>query len=310
MQFFIEPNEFDGRMAVGELIIKLPAHQEALLLGRDDPQPQVNLFLIISFVTICFIIKMFELIDNYPEELNLMGRFLDELYGYSENDLYVENLFVDTRPDAFTIKPPIVPYEDKYEDAFSKLVCNELTQEDLTRLTNNVVMEYTPVGNVIMSYNSEKGSFEYYSDSIVPYRYLNVVGRKYACVYNCATLMKRRSKAVESIVINEATTIKELESEPRTRAGEGDGETKKSVFAKFKTYNKGASNASMQAGADQSVKRSRIDPDKVVETNRYTSCGKIANMQMLKKVDRKQVDKTYAMSFAEYKQKMTEAKCS
>ncbi len=81
-------------------------------------------------------------------------------------------------------------------------------------------------------------------------------------------------------------------------------ETKKSVFAKFKTYNKGSTHAS----ADTSTKRSRIEPSKVVDTNRYTSCGKIANMQMLQKVDRKQIDKTYAMSFAEYKKQMESMK--
>jgi hypothetical protein len=228
-----------------------------------------------------------------------MGRFLDELYGHSENDLYLEDL-QEVQP-APVEKAPIVPYEDKYKETFSKLACHELTQEELDRLTNNSVMEYTPVGNVIMSYNAEKGSFEYYSDSIVPYRYLNVVGRKYACVYNCAGLMTRGKEQV--LLKQEKELLENITQEPVTTAAAPVEETKRSVFAKFKTYNKGA-NASTQAGADQSNKRGRIEPSKVIETNRYTSCGKIANMQMLKKIDRKQVDKTYAMSFAEYKKKM------
>lgn len=300
MQFFIEPNEFDGRMAIGELIIKLPARQEEALWGIPSSPPRpIDLFFVVGIAAILFFVKMFELIDHYPEELNLMGRFLDELYGYSENDLYLEDLQgVQPVP---AVKAPVAPYEDKYKESFSKLTHHELTQEELNGLTNNSVMEYTPVGNVIMSYNAEKGSFEYYSDSIVPYRYLNVVGRKYACVYNCAGLMTRDKG--EALLKQEKELLENITQEPVITTAPAE-ETKRSVFAKFKTYNKGA-NASTQAGADQSNKRGRIEPSKVIETNRYTSCGKIANMQMLKKIDRKQVDKTYAMSFAEYKKKMS-----
>jgi hypothetical protein len=304
MQFFIEPNELDGGMlGFGELIIKLPIHQEeALWSVPGEPPRQINLFFVAGFVTILFLIKMFELMDYYPEELNLMGRFLDELYGHSEEDLCLEDLLGE---QPAPVAPAPAPYEDKYKETYSKLTLHELTKEELDGLANNSVMEYTPVGNVIMTYNVVKGSFEYYSDSIVPYRYLNVVGRKYACTFNCASLMtKGKEQVVEKMLLENAA--QELVTTPASASEE----TKKSVFAKFKTYNKGAPNLSMQAGADQSNKRGRIDPSKVMETNRYTSCGKIANMQMLKKVDRKQVDKTYAMSFAEYKQKMAESKCS
>jgi hypothetical protein len=36
--------------------------------------------------------------------------------------------------------------------------------------------------------------------------------------------------------------------------------------------------------------------------NRYTWEGRVANLPMLKKVDRKIVDKNYALSFADFKQ--------
>ena len=36
--------------------------------------------------------------------------------------------------------------------------------------------------------------------------------------------------------------------------------------------------------------------------NRYTWEGRLANMSILKKVDRKVVDKNYSMSFADFKQ--------
>lgn len=303
MQFFIEPNEFDGRMGIiGELIIKFPVHQEkALWYDNDVSTPlakQGNIFFIIGFSAFLFLVMMFDLIKHYPEELNLMGRFLDEMYGHARYNEMIEDLNAgserELKPE---LKPESKPYEDKYKESFDKLEFRELTQEELKMFANNRVMEYTPVGNVIMTYNVEKGSFEYYSDSIVPYRYLNVVGRKYVCIFNCVALM--RQQPVKEL--GQDTTL--LEAAP---AAEAEAKPKKNVFAKFKTYNTGATTT--RSSTEQPSKRSRIEPSKVIDTNRYTSCGKIANMQMLQKVDRKQIDKTYAMSFAEYKKQLALSK--
>jgi len=142
----------------------------------------------------------------------------------------------------------------------------------------------------MMRYNSEKQSFEYYSDNIVPNRFLDVVARKFVCAYNCASLYE--VEKIERVV--------RLEEVPK--------KVTSSVFAKFKTYNqtKGQTNQINQTNQQRtSTKRSLVANNvirNVISSNRYTSCGKMANMVMLKKVDRKMVDKTYGMSFAEYKQ--------
>jgi hypothetical protein len=300
MQYFIEPNEFDGRMGViGELIIKLPTYQEEALWDIAPVAKQGNIFFIIGFAAFLFLITMFDLMKHYPEELDLMGRFLDEMYGHEQYNEMLEDLNagleqeVKLEEPSRELEPKLKLYEDKYKESFDKLELRELTQEELKMFANNRVMEYTPVGNVIMTYNVEKGSFEYYSDSIVPYRYLNVVGRKYVCIFDCVALMRQPVKEL----------CQPLSLAPVSIPTE---EPKKNVYAKFKTYNNGS--ATPHSSAEQPSKRSRIEPSKVVDTTRYTSCGKIANMQMLQKVDRKQIDKTYAMSFAEYKKQMESSK--
>ena len=53
----------------------------------------------------------------------------------------------------------------------------------LSMLKNNIIMEKTPLGNVVMFYNHTRTSFEYYSDSTIPYRYLETVARKYVVTY-------------------------------------------------------------------------------------------------------------------------------
>jgi len=309
MQFFIEPNELDGRIGViGDLIIKLPFHQEKALWDIAPVAKQGNIFYIIGFAAFLFLITIFDLMKHYPEELDLMGRFLDEMYGHEQYNEMLEDLNAGSEPEP-NVEPKVEPnrkleepnrklqpYEDKYKESFDKLELRELTQEELKMFANNRVMEYTPVGNVIMTYNMEKGSFEYYSDSIVPYRYLNVVGRKYVCIFDCVALMRQ--------------PVKELSQQTQviTATPVSVEEPKKNVFARFKTYNNGSATTTTHSSTEQPSKRSRIEPSKVVDTTRYTSCGKIANMQMLQKVDRKQIDKTYAMSFAEYKKQMESLK--
>ena len=46
-------------------------------------------------------------------------------------------------------------------------------------------METTPLGNVIMFYDNKKEAFTYYSDTTMPYRFLETVSRKYVILHNC-----------------------------------------------------------------------------------------------------------------------------
>jgi len=79
----------------------------------------------------------------------------------------------------------------------------------------------------------------------------------------------------------------------------------KNVFAKFKKYNKDTSIKSAAVPLDRPAPAKQTTPqeDKIVKerANRYSFEGKLANFSFLKKVDRKVVDKRYAVSFSEFK---------
>jgi hypothetical protein len=101
--------------------------------------------------------------------------------GIKDNDEVKDN------PD-ISDKVPLV-YQDKYLMKVRKeKEKTSLNQESLSHLRFNIVMEYTPVGNVLMYYNCIRECFEYYSDSTIPYRYLEVVARKYVLMNNCVSL--------------------------------------------------------------------------------------------------------------------------
>jgi hypothetical protein len=193
-----------------------------------------------------------------------------------------------------------------------------MIEQRLEKCKNCYVMEYTPLGNVLMFYDKDRETFKFYSDSTIPYRYLEVVGRKYAKQFGCKQIfvdMEEEIKAAEEkwesqrIEKEDRVEKERIKKEEAIKNNEKPTETKKSVFAKFKSYNKEASTGHVNTVAPP---KNSI-PNKLTEkqenekvllkerANRYTYEGKMANFSFIKKVDRKVVDKKYAMSFADFK---------
>ena len=191
-----------------------------------------------------------------------------------------------------------------------------ILNKHLERLQNCFVLEATPHGNVLMIYDTSKGSFKYYSDNTIPYRYLEPVARKYVKQFNCRPLyvdMEEELKIAEEKWEKER---KEKEEEEKRRKEEAiinnkqPIEEKKNVFAKFKTYNKEAGTGRVNTGAPpkNSIPNKQLTKEQENEkillkekANRYTYEGKLVNFSFLKKVERKVVDKKYGLSFADFK---------
>jgi hypothetical protein len=86
--------------------------------------------------------------------------------------------------------------------------------------------------------------------------------------------------------------------------------TKKNVFAKFKSYNKDAltGRVNMVPPPKNNISNNTVanenNSNKIIlkeNANHYKYQGKISNFNILKKVERKVVDKKYAMSFSDFK---------
>lgn len=195
-------------------------------------------------------------------------------------DLY--NGFVDyTRDDDIQTKPIIIPkYEDKYINEYHLLETETLQEDKKESLSHNFIMEKTPIGNVIMNYDFKKSSFLYYSDSTVPFRYLETIGRKYVITFKCKELFIDMNTEIEN-----AKTIK-------------PEKTGKPIKTK---------DMIRQIQNPQNPVKTSI-PIKV-NTNRYTSMGRISNFKICKHVDRTKIDKHYSISFSDFK-KMNSNKTS
>ena len=180
-------------------------------------------------------------------------------------------------------------------------------------MANCYVMESTPQGNVLMIYDNKKGSFKFYSDSTIPYRYLEVVGRKYVKTFDCRPLyvdMEEELTLAEEKWEKERKEKEEKEEQERKRKEEQKANPqveKKNVFAKFKSYNKEGASGRVNTGLPpkNSIPMTKEQENEKIllkeKANRYTYEGKMANFSFLKKVERKVVDKKYGLSFADFK---------
>jgi len=189
----------------------------------------------------------------------------------------------------------------------------------IEKLHNCFVMEKTPIGNVLMIYDKSKETFKYYSDCTIPYRYLEVVGRKYVKLFSCRPIFvdmeeelrlfeEKWEKEQELKKLKEEEEKKEDLLTAQSNSSNTDSK-KKNVFAKFKSYNKDAGGKiSMAAPPKNNIPNKQISDIKENEkillkerANRYTYEGKFANFNFLQKIERKVFNKRLGLSFADFK---------
>ena len=192
-----------------------------------------------------------------------------------------------------------------------------IVEKRIQKLNNSYVMEKTPQGNVLMIYDKERESFTYYSDSNIPYRYLEVVGRKYVKSFHCRPLfvdMEEELKLVDEKWTKEYELKKAKEIEEKMKQEESIKnnkplDKKKNIFAKFKSYNKDSGGKmSMAPPPKNSISNKSLiatkENEKIIlkeKANRYTYEGKFANFHFLQKIERKVFNKKLAISFADFK---------
>jgi len=187
----------------------------------------------------------------------------------------------------------------------------------LDKLENCYVIEKTPIGNVLMIYEKGKETFKYYSDCNIPYRYLEVIGRKYVKFFDCRPIfvdMEEELMLFEEKWEKEQELIKMKEEDNKNNSenqkSNNEVVKKKNVFAKFKSYNKDAGGKiSMAPPPKNSIPNNKSinvnkENQKILlkeRANRYTYEGKFANFNFLKKIDKKLFNKKLGLSFADFK---------
>ena len=205
--------------------------------------------------------------------------------------------------ELLTWKNKVEDTETVHQEAMTAAT-NAMVEQKIEKLKGCFVMEHTPLGNVLMTYNAKRTSFSYYSDSTIPYRYLEVVGRKFVKMFHCRPLFVDMEEELKSI----EKKWEERKKQELSNAGQAQAQApSKNVFAKLKNYNKSTGKVNVAPPPKSSIPhfsaKTEMGEKHLLKenANRYTYEGKISTFSMLKKVERKVVDKKYAMTFADFK---------
>ena len=81
-------------------------------------------------------------------------------------------------------------YDDKYLKVFRKLKAHILTSDEIESIKTAHILEETPTGTVIMYYDFETKSFNYYcqNKNSIPYLHLESVAQRFTVENDCKTL--------------------------------------------------------------------------------------------------------------------------
>jgi hypothetical protein len=247
-----------------------------------------------------------KLLQEYDEEMIALEEAADA-EDAGEYDVDDDKSLKESRKKFFEkVDKPVTDQDVKQK------VKEHIILERLKGLANSKVMEMTPLGNVVMSYNVKKEAFDFYSDSTIPYRYLEPVCRKYVLTFHCWPLYVDIEKELEKEKdrLEKERIEKEKEKE---REKLNPTPPKKNVFAKFKNYNKATGHVVKGAPPKNSlpagVKLVKLDDGKKKDeplllknrANKYSYLGRFSNYMATQKVDRTVVDKKLKLTFADFK---------
>lgn len=182
--------------------------------------------------------------------------------------------------------------EDQLNDELKKQAHIYMIENKLNQFINNYIIEYTPIGNVIMRFNNNKKSFEYYSNHSVPYRYLEAIGRKYVLTYNCKDIFIDMDEEVEKV-----NKLNEIKKNEKNKINKSFG--KLQILKPQQTFvNK---KIEVQPNrSNQSIVNPINDIEMIIKnSNRYTWEGRFADFKIIK--SNKKSDNN--ISFKEFKKR-------
>jgi hypothetical protein len=233
-------------------------------------------------------------------------KMMEKYFKVDATEYLVEDLFNDIIELKTELETQLVTLleNDDIPD-FEKDARERTINIKLDTYINNYVLEMTPLGNVYMRYNNNKKSFEYFSNSTIPYRYLEAVGRKYVMTFWCKPLFVNLSDELIKAENKQKTEQKQKDDNKQKQKDEKDTNSvpkKQSFSSKNLISTKPTSSNpvtnSVAKLVNNSVKTESTGPILLKENaNRYTWEGRLANLMLLKKPEKKSA----TLSFAEYK---------
>ena len=262
--------------------------------------------------------KFTENINNFG--INKLLDYFDLQEEYEDDPDYIdfEELYTDIIKEKNILNTELneIDKNTVTDNEFKEMTRKKIINKKLDNFIDNYVLENTPMGNIYMRYNNSKGSFEYFSNNTIPYRYLEPVGRKYVMTYWCKPIFVDTEEELKRSEIKYNEDLKKKEKKEKEEE-EKRINNPKIVLAKMKSYNKDTKNATairpMKNRSSNNVLPSQIKAtfQNINQTsekkflkensNRYTWEGRLTDFCPLKKVNKNVVNKNLAMTYADFK---------
>jgi len=183
-------------------------------------------------------------------------------------------------------------FEDRFLDEWDEMEDIEPSPEELASLVTSYRSVETPQGEVVVCYNKDEEAFDYWSDtkSSIRYPILEAVAREYSVTKGYKRIfidmeeeveLARAKLEEEKVKEEEAKKAAEEEESKKDGAAEGGDEKQKSVFANFKSYNKGSTPGTAAAGSGQTNSDKKSSGPIPERANRYRCRGSIADWKAL-----------------------------
>jgi hypothetical protein len=266
--------------------------------------------------------------DEYIADLNLDDE--DEEYAVIETYEEIKSNLEENMNEFIELEKKGI-MSDEEKNIIEKKAHDTIINNRIKGLMNSILLEMTPVGNVFMRYNFEKGSFEYFSNHTIPYRYLEPIGRRYVMTFWCKPLfidledeLKRAEIKFDEDKKNEEERL-EQEKQRKVAQSITGINTQKTVLTKLKSYNSNTSNnkqplipknrgtgqtfalpPQIQANLPDVNGGNNGDKQLLKENaNRYTWEGRFQDFCPIKKIDKKVLDKKLQMTWADFKKQMS-----
>lgn len=154
------------------------------------------------------------------------------------SDRIVTVLFISD--STFMNNIELLAYEDRYTERFSRymdIMTNQKQTDSMGLITDKtMLLEYTPVGNVLMKYDKDNHCFVYYSNRSLTTLQLQSIGRKFIMHFYCPGVvqdMKNRNDSEDKS--NKTGEEKQVIDDTRPKKNTGGIASRTGVMAKLKS---------------------------------------------------------------------------
>ena len=250
---------------------------------------------------------------------------LQEEYNDDPEDIDFEELYMELikEKNVLYIELKEIEKNTLTNIEFKEITRKKIINKKLDHFIDNYILENTPIGNIYMRYNNSKGSFEYFSNNTIPYRYLETAGRKYVITYLCKPILIDTEEELKKSAIKYKEDIKKKEENIKEEENRKEEEKKmttnnpRHVLAKMKSYNKDTKNTtsirpmknrssnnvspSQLKATIQNINQTTENKILIENSNRYTWEGRLTDFCPLKKINKNVINKTLTMSYADFK---------